>query len=319
MKRELKISVAFLMIFVCSCTKISENGIGGSPNGSCWCTDGVAHQLKIIHYPDAWKWDEQILKPAGDFIKFNTPSNNDVAVFFKNYHCSDKGHVTFVKNIIRVTDGFNVTFWGTNQTADETRWNTECECNNFSEWTFKVSDDDIANDKIKFYRNVSISYKCRNPFSSTVPSFSIGQKYSGGIIFYIDGTGQHGLIASSTDLSVSSTWWNGALLNTQARSISDGAANTTVIINLQGNTGNYAAKICRDLTDGGYTDWYLPSKEQLQKLLLQGVILGTSSHGAYWSSTEASKETAWCQYVVGSIQTDEGKSYDNKIRAIRNF
>lgn len=41
--------------------------------------------------------------------------------------------------------------------------------------------------------------KTQLSLNSSLPSYHIGQSYGGGVIFYIDATGQHGLIADITD------------------------------------------------------------------------------------------------------------------------
>src|SRR5262245_16688773 len=69
----------------------------------------------------------------------------------------------------------------------------------------------------------------------------LGDTYQGGIVFYIDNTGKHGLIAAASDLSKSASWWNGTFIVTNATSATDGSGNTAKILLAQGNTGTYAA------------------------------------------------------------------------------
>jgi hypothetical protein len=89
---------------------------------------------------------------------------------------------------------------------------------------------------------------------ATTSSFAIGQTYGGGKIFYIDGTGQHGLIVSPSDLSSGITWYNssvgGIITNATGLAIGTGDANTTNIIAAQGNS-SYAASLCRLFFNGG--------------------------------------------------------------------
>lgn len=54
----------------------------------------------------------------------------------------------------------------------------------------------------------------------------------------------------------------------------DGAVNTTRIINKYGNIGTYAAKLYRDYTGGVFTDWYLPSGDEMHILNLKQQVVG---------------------------------------------
>jgi hypothetical protein len=157
---------------------------------------------------------------------------------------------------------------------------------------------------------------------------SIGLTYGGGIIFDVDGTGQHGLIAATVDQSTSLPWAPGSLYTTAtgATSTTDGAANTTKIISVYGNTGLFAAKLCRDYRGGGFTDWFLPSSSQLQALSsYQDVVGGFPAHivvGAfnYWSSTEYDSFRALDQnYNYMFSYNNPQKNQLNYVRAIRTF
>jgi hypothetical protein len=48
--------------------------------------------------------------------------------------------------------------------------------------------------------------------------------------------------------------------------IGTGNTNTNLIVAVQGN-GNYAAKICYDLVLNGYSDWFLPSRDEPDETL----------------------------------------------------
>jgi hypothetical protein len=136
----------------------------------------------------------------------------------------------------------------------------------------------------------------------------------------------HGLIAATADISVEATttfpWWNGTATTTgaTATALGTGSANTTTIIGSAGNTGSYAAKLCRDYTDGTYHDWYLPSKDELNKLYLNKGDLGVFQDYDYWSSTEVSSTNAYAGYFSGTYTLqDLLKSALRNVRAIRSF
>jgi Protein of unknown function (DUF1566) len=163
--------------------------------------------------------------------------------------------------------------------------------------------------------------------------FTIGQSYGGGIIFYIDGSGQHGLIAAPVDQSAAIRWTpagvsNPSLTNAAGFAIGTGAANTTTIINIQGSAP-YAATLCRlYYNGGGFTDWYLPSIFELNQLFLQRTAVGgfpdpmLSGPNYYWSSSESSTGNAWAidfnNNTVPTQTADHKLSY-YRVRAVRAF
>ena len=163
----------------------------------------------------------------------------------------------------------------------------------------------------------------------TDQTLTIGKTYQGGKIFYIlvdgdlgyDANVQHGLIAATVDQSTGIQWYNGSYTLTGATgtAIGTGLDNTNKIIASQGNTGSYAAKLCRDFRGGGYTDWYLPSKDEIYKLYLNRTAIGGFSDNYYWSSTERDSGTALDLRISSGNQNSYGKNAQEFVRAIRSF
>ena len=166
-----------------------------------------------------------------------------------------------------------------------------------------------------------ITSSCHEDDKVTPVELELGANYQGGIIFYIDLTGEHGLIAATSDQSRSTSWWNGSFIVTGATSDINGSSNTTAIINAHGNSGSYAAKLCRDYRGGGKNDWFLPSKDQLNILYSQKSLFGGFADEIYWSSTEYELGSAWVQYFLDGSQgldnTSDGATVGT--RAIRAF
>jgi hypothetical protein len=155
--------------------------------------------------------------------------------------------------------------------------------------------------------------------SAVLDSFYIGEKYGGGIIFYIDSTGQHGLIVAKTDQGYLH-WYNGIYTVTGARgrNIGDGLSNTHKIIKSQGKAGSYAALACSKYKASGYTDWYLPAKEELHRIYTSHLTnLGLG--GTYWSSTEVDSLHAYNIFFGDGAMNAEGKNFPEGVRAIRSF
>jgi hypothetical protein len=155
-------------------------------------------------------------------------------------------------------------------------------------------------------------------------NLAIGQSYQGGIIAYIDSTGQHGLIAATEDQS-EIHWWNGIYFYTDATgtAIGTGLTNTNAIIAAQGS-GSYAAQSCADYSvtvDGiTYDDWFLPSKDELNQLYVnRAAIGGFTGINGYWSSTQADLYSASGQGFYYGLQENGDKSSPGNVRAVRAF
>jgi hypothetical protein len=86
------------------------------------------------------------------------------------------------------------------------------------------------------------------------------------------------------------------------------------------NEAGIAARLCGDLVLGGYSDWYLPSKDELNQLYINRVAIGGFASNYYWSSTEYYLTTAWAQRFGDGTQND-GYKYLNglSVRAVRAF
>ena len=171
------------------------------------------------------------------------------------------------------------------------------------------------------------------PFTITAASLAIGDSYQGGIIAYIlqsgdpgyDSSVQHGLIAVTADQSTSIVWAIPACQGTTVpggatgSAIGTGKANTDAIIAQNGAASTYAAGLARAYTGGGYSDWYLPSKDELNKLYLKKSAVGGFASGFYWSSTEISANSAWVQSFDSGNQYNFGKQLELRVRPVRSF
>lgn len=171
--------------------------------------------------------------------------------------------------------------------------------------------------------------------AGNVYSHYVGELYGGGMVFWIDETGQHGLIVSLTDLGICD-WWTNPYVNIPSTNANRdgyyaGKTNTERIIAYPyHDNSNYAAMLCSEYKGGGFGDWYLPAISEL-KLLGEGVYhtnMRLQNIGGipfnpnyYWSSTEFDYQGAWCYDFGNSQSIGVDKTFFNNIhvRAVRAF
>ena len=83
--------------------------------------------------------------------------------------------------------------------------------------------------------------------------------------------------------------------------------------------GNFAAKVCADFQGGGYGDWYLPSKSELNLMYNQKDVIGGFANALYWSSTEYNIGFAWEQYFYGYGGQYTSPKGASRVRCIRKL
>jgi len=71
---------------------------------------------------------------------------------------------------------------------------------------------------------------------------------------------------------------------------------------------------------GGYDDWFLPSKDELNQMYQQRGVIGGFASNYYWSSSESNSYSAWYQYFYNGYQYVNYKDINNRrVRACRAF
>ena len=163
----------------------------------------------------------------------------------------------------------------------------------------------------------------------------IGEEFGGGVVFHLwkDAQGQeHGLIADKVDLSAAQEWSNVYVveIGASAQSSWDGLSNSNAIVNQPGHISS-AAALCLNSTNGGQTDWYLPSIDELSLLwharfnvnrslsAIAGASVLPSDYVYYWSSSEDGSGGAWSFYFGSGFANSEGKGSTYDVRAVRAF
>lgn len=159
---------------------------------------------------------------------------------------------------------------------------------------------------------------------------AIGQPYQGGLLAYVLKNGDigydpnvpHGLIVAPTDQSSAAPWGciGLSIPGATGTAIGTGAQNTIAISTACPTGGVTAADICSILTLGGYSDWYLPSKEELNVLYQNVNVVSGMFNNYYWSSTQYDSLNGWLQgFGFGSIGVSDKSLPNCHVRAIRSF
>ncbi|NLY16657.1 MAG: DUF1566 domain-containing protein [Gammaproteobacteria bacterium] len=185
----------------------------------------------------------------------------------------------------------------------------------------------------------------------------IGQPFGGG--FYAgkvqQSDGIYVLIVAPKASEASLAWKDANTATAGTDSLNDGLANSDAM----NNATHAAAQYCRAYNGGGFSDWYLPAKDELEvcyrNLKPDSTENNTSSGentnsvpaaanytagspaqttaaafkegGAeaftvpdyYWSSTEASASTAWFQRFSDGRQLNNLKLYTRLVRPVRRL
>ena len=162
----------------------------------------------------------------------------------------------------------------------------------------------------------------------------IGDFNYGGVIFWLDPANNNnsGLVCAVSDQSnnIGASWGsNTPTIGNVATAIGTGQANTNAIL-LVHTQGTNAAKLCNSYTGNGFSDWYLPSKDELNEVYNNKAIIQAMSaangganfkNSAYWTSSEHAVDPtrALNQFFNFGSQNSNQKGAIFHVRAIRTF
>jgi hypothetical protein len=161
----------------------------------------------------------------------------------------------------------------------------------------------------------------------------IGEEFGGGVVFHLwkDAQGQeHGLIVDKVDLSTAQEWSNvyDVEIGASAQSSWDGLSNSNAIVNQPGHISS-AAALCLNSTNGGQTDWYLPSVQELNMLWNNSFTVARAlsqipgaaqlAPSYYWSSSEGGSGNAWRFDFRDGDAYNGSKDDATDVRAVRAF
>ena len=80
-----------------------------------------------------------------------------------------------------------------------------------------------------------------------------------------------------------------------------------------------AKKLCSEFREGGFDDWRLPTKDELNQLFLNQDKIGGFVASGYWSSSEYSSASSWLQNFTSVHQGSKNKYTNYFVRAVRGF
>ena len=209
--------------------------------------------------------------------------------------------------------------------------------------TLAISDITVANGETV---SVAIAHPTGFTISGSPKTAVVYKVYNlrdagpaGGLIFYDKGSYSDGWryleVAPASTEGTSNVWggYGTTVTGADGTAIGTGAQNTIDIVTQFGgqepyaSKTDYAAKLCSDLESGGYDDWFLPSKDELDAIWDNLVDDGTGSNNGvggfanvyYWSSSENGSSGAWYQYFFTGFQSSATKDGNLRVRAVRAF
>jgi hypothetical protein len=187
---------------------------------------------------------------------------------------------------------------------------------------------------LTFYDNEPKAVLASAPVNTSLV-YKVGDRGpAGGVIFYIKPSATDGwryLEAAPASTEWKDIAWSSSKSSVKGTNvdIGTGKQNTQVIVTHSLNTGEScrAAMLCDNFTSGGYDDWFLPSKGELNLMFvyLQEAGIGGFKADWYWSSSESGDNNgAWAQRFSDGVQEGIGwsngsKNYGRFVRAIRQF
>lgn len=152
----------------------------------------------------------------------------------------------------------------------------------------------------------------------------IGDTIAGGVVFYLDETLEHGLVAAFEDVG-EFIWgcYGDYISGAEGEDLGTGLQNTLDIV-AGCDDNETAAYVCLNLNQNGYSDWYLPSIDELELMYINLHEQIDFLPSFYWSSSENSGSgngSAQVYVCVGDegYMTENSKAIQNVVRPIRSF
>lgn len=264
--------------------------------------------------PGAVDTDDQTLSVAG----------NNLTIVDGNTVALPQQSLTLVGNNLSISSGNTVVLPGgtDSQTLSVVGSNLTISGGNTVALPGAVDTDDQTLSLV----GANLTIQDGNTVVLPIQTHHVGEHFGGGIIVWVDSTGQHGLIAALTNAGAAVIFEEGVDGNDPMNSpgsLTDGLANTNALM-LAAPAEYYAAAAADSYSYGGFTDWYLPSVYELEIMYHCGYVLGQyhlTINTQYWSSTEVGGAGVQAYRVTNNVivaasQTAGGTAL---VRPMRRF
>lgn len=151
--------------------------------------------------------------------------------------------------------------------------------------------------------------------------YAAGDALGGGLFVFEDGG--YAYISAAADQSTDAPWGcQGTDISGTLNAVGTGSANTALIVAGCATSG-ISARICDELILNGYSDWFLPSLDELAEMYtkLAADGLGNFANHTYWSSTQESATQAYTIDMNNGNQGTHAKDNTSNryTRAMRRF
>ena len=153
----------------------------------------------------------------------------------------------------------------------------------------------------------------------------------GGLVFLISGGLTYEMARKdwganeTTGIRWCSDWTNSVATGT---AVGTGSANTTAMLTSASPfvaCTSSAPNAVRTYAGGGFTDWFLPSQDELNEMWLYSQVVGFNTatygfaSGFYWGSSQGNAVSAWIQDLGNGSQGVGGKASALRVRPVRAF
>lgn len=156
----------------------------------------------------------------------------------------------------------------------------------------------------------------------------VGREFAGGIVLQVDESGTRGIVVAKSDQARGNLSWgcSDKFLNNSS-TVGSGATNTKNILN-NCNEQSIAARFCDQLNIpsevdnmlGNYSNWFLPSLDEMKLLYQRKELIGGFENHPYWTSTDLADDGAFVLSFLNGQVLEGGKDFKSPyLRCMRTF